>query len=231
MKKNTLGAIKGWALDDRPREKLLHKGKAALSDAELVAILINSGNKNECAVMLSKRILGSINNKLIELGKLSVEDLKRFSGIGQAKAISIVAALELGRRRRSEESDNTVKILNSRSVFEMMQPLIGDLAHEEFWVILMNNSNKVIAKHQLSKGGLTGTIVDIRMIFKKAIEQLATGVILCHNHPSGKLSPSRSDKQITQKIANAGKTLDIKVLDHLIITENDYFSFADKHEL
>ena len=221
-------SIKAWAEDDRPREKLLLKGKMALSDAELIAILIGSGSRNETAVGLAKRILTSINNNLNELGKITVSDLQKFKGIGEAKAISIITALELGRRRRLEEALEKPIITSSKAVFEIMQPLIGELQHEEFWIIFLNNSNKVLYKEQLSKGGLTGTLVDVRLVFKKAIELFATAIILCHNHPSGKLQPSNADKAITNKLKQAGETLDIKVLDHLIVTENAYFSFADE---
>ncbi|MFD1293541.1 DNA repair protein RadC [Lutibacter holmesii] len=221
-------SIKAWAEDDRPREKLVLKGKTALSDAELIAILIGSGNRNESAVDLSKRILSSIDNNLNKLGKLSVSDLQKFKGIGEAKAVSIITALELGRRRRLEEALIVPKITSSKAVFEIMQPLIGELQHEEFWIVYLNNSNKVLFKEQSSKGGLTGTLVDVRLVFKKAIDLFATAIILCHNHPSGKLQPSVADKAITNKLKLAGETLDIKVLDHLIITENAYFSFADE---
>ncbi|MCF6167555.1 DNA repair protein RadC [Lutibacter sp.] len=224
-------SIKSWAEEDRPREKLLLKGKYALSDAELIAILIGSGNKNESAVALSKRILAAIDNNLNKLGKLLVSDLTKFKGIGEAKAISIITALEIGRRRRLEEALEVQKITNSKAVFNIMQPLIGELQHEEFWVLYLNNSNKVLYKNLLSKGGLTGTLVDIRLVFKKAIALYATALILCHNHPSGKLEASSADKSITKKIKQAGETLDIKVLDHLIITENAYFSFADENIL
>ncbi|MBI9040605.1 DNA repair protein RadC [Lutibacter sp.] len=224
-------SIKYWAEDDRPREKLILKGKTALSDAELVAILIGSGSKNESAVNLAKRILASIDNNLNSLGKLTVEDLQKFKGIGEAKAISIITALELGRRRRLEAALELPKISSSKAVFDIMQPIIGELKHEEFWVIYLNNSNKVLYKEQLSKGGLTGTLVDVRLVFKKALDLYATAIILCHNHPSGKLQPSNADKSITQKLKQAGETLDIKVLDHLIVTENAYFSFADENIL
>lgn len=221
-------SIKSWAEDDRPREKLLLKGKSALSDAELIAILIGSGSRNESAVDLSKKILNSIDNSINKLGKLSVLDLQKFKGIGEAKAISIITALELGRRRRLEQALELPKITSSKAVFSIMQPIIGELQHEEFWIVFLNNSNKVLYKQQSSKGGLTGTLVDVRLVFKKAIELYATAIILCHNHPSGKLQPSNADKLITAKLKNAGETLDIKVLDHLIITENAYFSFADE---
>ncbi len=221
-------SIKHWAEDDKPREKMMLKGKAALSDAELIAILIGSGSRNESAVGLSKRILSSVNNNLNALGKLSLKQLMEFKGIGEAKAISITAALELGRRRRSEEPVEFHKITSSKAVFEIMQPVIGELPHEEFWVLYLNNSNKVIHKSQLSKGGITGTVVDVRLIFKTALEHNATSVILSHNHPSGKLQASDADKEITKKLKLAGEQLDVKVLDHIIITENGYFSFQDE---
>lgn len=222
-------SIKSWAEDDRPREKLLLKGKMALSDAELIAILIGSGSKNESAVSLTQRILASVEYNLNNLGKLSVSELQKFKGIGEAKAISIIAALELGRRRRLQEAMELPKITCSKDLYNIMQPILGELPHEEFWILYLNNSNKVLCKEQLSKGGLTGTMVDVRLVFKKGIETNATAIILCHNHPSGKLQPSAADKQITKKLSNAGETLDIKVLDHLIITENAYFSFADEN--
>ncbi len=225
MKKLT---IKSWALDDRPREKLLSKGKSVLSDAELIAILIGSGNREESAVALSKKILQSVANNLNQLAKLSVQELMQFKGIGEAKAISIITALELGKRRQFEMGVTHPKIASSNDVFKLMVPLIGDLQHEEFWVVYLNNANKILAKNQASKGGLTATIVDVRLLFKKALELAATGVIVCHNHPSGKLVPSKADIDLTKKIKEAGKTLDIKLLDHLIITEKVYFSFADE---
>jgi DNA repair protein RadC len=204
------------------------KGKSALSDAELIAILIGSGNRNESAVDLSKRILGSVDNNLNALGKLSISQLMNFKGIGEAKAISIIAAMELGRRRRGEDVVELTKITSSKVVFEIMQPIIGELPHEEFWILYLNNSNKVISKSQLSKGGITGTLVDVRLVFKTALEMGATSLILCHNHPSGALTPSDADKQITRKLKEAGNSLEIKVLDHLIVTENHYFSFVDE---
>lgn len=220
-------AIKDWSEDDKPREKLMLKGKQALSDAELLAILIGSGSRNESAVALSRRILASLDS-LNSLGKMSINYLMNFKGIGQAKAITIIAALELGRRRRAEEKVELTKITSSKVAFEIMQPIIGELAHEEFWVLFLNNSNNVISKTQLSKGGITGTIVDMRLIFKLAFENRATGLILCHNHPSGSTMPSKADKDITQKIKLAGESLDVKVLDHIIITETKYYSFVDE---
>ncbi|MFV8465579.1 RadC family protein [Flavobacterium sp. LB1P62] len=228
MPENSFFPITNWSEDDKPREKLMLKGKSVLSDAELIAILIGSGSRNESAVDLSKRILGSVNNNLNALGKLSISQLTNFKGIGEAKAISIIAALELGRRRRAEDAVELTKITSSKTIFEIMQPIIGELPHEEFWIVYLNNSNKVISKSQLSKGGITGTLVDVRLVFKTALEMGATGLILCHNHPSGTLLPSDSDKQITRKLKLAGDSLEIKVLDHLIVTDTSYFSFVDE---
>jgi DNA repair protein RadC len=228
-KKTSSFPIKKWSLDDRPREKLRDKGRTALSDAELVAILLGSGNRDESAVALSKRILASVSNNLNDLGKLSLEQLKTFKGIGEAKAISLAAAMELGRRRRGEEALIKEKITSSKSVFELMQPILGELPHEEFWIIYLNNSNKVIQKNQQSKGGITGTLVDVRLVLKTALEVGATNLILVHNHPSGAIQPSTMDKQLTEKLKIASQNLDIKVLDHLIITEKAYFSFADQN--
>jgi DNA repair protein RadC len=221
-------SIKHWSEDDKPREKLMLKGKSVLSDAELIAILIGSGSRNESAVSLSKRILLSVNNNLNALGKLSLKQLMEFKGIGEAKAVTIAEALELGRRRRTAEMPDFFKITSSKAVFEIMQPIIGDLLHEEFWVLYLNNANKVIHKAQLSKGGITGTIVDVRLIFKLALEHNATAIILSHNHPSGKLVASDADREITKKLTFAGEQLDIKVLDHIIITEKGYLSFQDE---
>lgn len=228
MEENKHFSIKNWSEDDQPREKLLYKGKNALSDAELVAILIGSGSRNESAVDLCKRILQQNNNQLHQLQKQSIQQLMQFKGIGEAKAITIVAALELAKRLQLSETKELTKIGSSADVCKLMQPLIGDLPHEEFWCLLLNNSNKVIYKFQLSKGGLTQTVVDIRMLFKTVLEHLATAIILVHNHPSGQLLASGADKDITQKIKQAGTTLDIKLLDHLIITATDYLSFADE---
>ncbi len=220
--------IKNWALNDRPREKLLQKGKLALSDAELIAILIGSGNTEESAVELSKRILSKNKNNLNLLGKLSAQQLMIYKGIGEAKAISIIAAMELGRRRRTEDALELVKISSSSTVFELLQPNLGELPHEEFWILYLNNANKIIEKLPISKGGITGTLVDVRVILKKALELGATSLILAHNHPSGNLNPSEADKQLTSKLKIAAESIDIKVLDHLIVTEKSYFSFADE---
>ena len=224
-------SIKQWNEDDRPREKLLQKGKTTLSDAELLAILIGSGSRNESAVELSKRILASVHNNLIELGKCSVSNLISFKGVGEAKAISMIAAMELSRRYNTSEGIKKDKITSSNTVFKILQPILGDLPHEEFWIIYLNNSNKVLRKAQISKGGITGTLVDIRLVLKNALQLGAVALILAHNHPSGALQPSHSDKQLTQKLKKAAESIDIKVLDHLIITEKTYFSFADENLL
>jgi len=224
----TYSSISKWSEEDRPREKLMLKGKEVLSNAELIAILIGSGSKNESAVDLSRRILASVANNLNSLSKLTIAQLMNFRGVGEAKAITIIAALELGRRRRIEKTVDLIKIVSSKMVFEIMQPIIGELPHEEFWVLFLNNSNKVISKSKLSTGGITGTIVDVRLVFKLALENGATSLILCHNHPSGNLQPSDADKEITKKLKLAGDSLDVKVLDHLIITETKYYSFVDE---
>jgi DNA repair protein RadC len=221
-------SIKNWSQDDRPREKLRDKGSRVLSDAELLAILIGSGTVQESAVELSKRILSSVGHNLQNLGKLSIAQLLNFKGIGEAKAIKIKAAMELSRRRRESNPTQLDKINTSLSAFEIMQPLLGHLSHEEFWVLYLNRSNKIVAKTQLSKGGMTSTIVDVRIILKQALEHSATAILQAHNHPSGMLKPSISDKQLTQKLKLASESLDIKVLDHIIVTEKSYFSFADE---
>ncbi len=221
-------SIKDWALEDRPREKLVAKGIQSLSDAELIAILISSGNREESAVELSKRILKSAENNLNTLGKLSLNDLQKFKGIGEAKAISIVAALELGRRRKLSEIIEKKMIKSSKDVFEFFHPILADLPHEEFWVVFLNQSNKIIDKYRASQGGIASTVIDVRLIMKAAIEKLASGIILCHNHPSGNLKPSKSDIDITTKLREAGKIMDIKVLDHVIVTDEKYFSFGDE---
>lgn len=224
-------SIRYWAEDDRPREKLALKGKSVLSDAELLAILIGSGSRNESAVELCKRILGSVDNNLNLLSKLSIQQLCEFKGIGEAKAISIIAALEMGRRRKNENVLELDRITCTRDSFNILQPLIGELAHEEFWVLYLNNNMKVVHKSQLSKGGISGTVVDLRLVFKLALEKNATSIILAHNHPSGSLKPSAADFEVTKKIIFAAQTLDIEVLDHLIITEYDYYSFKDAEKL
>ena len=224
-------SIKNWSDDDKPREKLVNKGRAVLSDAELIAILIGSGSRSESAVELSKRILASVDNNLNELGRLSIKQLMAFKGIGEAKAVSIAAALEVGSRRRGEDAAKIEKIISSKDAYDILHPMLGELEHEEFWILFLNNSNKVLHKAQLSKGGITGTLVDVRIVMKQALELGAVAIILAHNHPSGTLRPSAADKQITQMINTASETLDIKVLDHLIITQKSYYSFADENML
>ncbi len=220
--------IKEWASDDRPREKMMLKGIDSLSNAELLAILIGSGNRNETAVELCQKILKQVDNNLHELGKQSIDDLMKHKGIGEAKAITIVAALELGRRRKVAEVLKKPMISGSQAIFELMQPAIGDLPHEEFWVILLNQAMKIIDKVRISQGGVNSTVIDVRLIMKRAIEKLATSMIVCHNHPSGSTKPSDQDKLITYKIKDSGDILDIKLLDHVIICQNAYLSFADE---
>ncbi len=221
-------SIKNWADDDKPREKLLQKGRTVLSDAELIAILIGSGNRNESAVQLAKRILASVNHNLNDLGKLSFNQLMKFNGIGEAKAVSIAAALEIGRRRRGEELVKIEKVSCSRDAFELLYPYMAELDHEEFWIVYLNNSNKVVHKSQMSEGGITGTLVDVRLVLKQALELGAVALIMAHNHPSGTLRASSADKQLTKKLKVAAEALDIKILDHLILTPHDYLSSADK---
>lgn len=225
-------SVKQWAEDDRPREKLISKGVATLSDTELLAILIGSGSRNETVVELSQRILHSVNNNLNALGKLTIKELiKNFHGVGEAKAVTIIAALELGRRRKLSEIVIDPLIQSSRTVFDIMHPILADLPHEETWVLFLNKANRVIKKHQVSKGGLAHTIIDIRMIMKEAIELLATAMILCHNHPSNDKQPSVEDDIITAQLKEAGKIMDIKLLDHLIICDEGYYSYGDEGRL
>jgi DNA repair protein RadC len=220
--------IKMWAEADRPREKLMLNGRRQLTDAELIAILIGSGNKNETAVDLSKRILLFYNNDLDTLGKASIADLSKFKGIGEAKAITIVAALEMGRRRKETATNELKKIISSKDAFEILYPVFADLNHEEFWILLLNHANFVIGKHLVSKGGMAGTVADPKIIFKTALEQNAASIIMAHNHPSGNLKASTEDIRITKKMTEAGKMLDLYVLDHLIIANRLYFSFGDE---
>lgn len=219
--------ITDWAVEDRPREKLIQKGTSSLSDAELLAILISSGTKDKSAVDLGRELLALANNNLNTLGKLSITDLKKLHGIGTARAVTIAAALELGRRRKLAESPDVIQIKCSKDVADIFQPILSDLTHEEFWILFLNRSNKVINQMKLSQGGVSGTVTDVRLVMKKAIEYLASGIIVCHNHPSGNLNPSESDSKITQKIKEAGNLMDIQLLDHLIISDKDYYSFAD----
>ena len=224
-------SIKQWAVEDRPREKLLSKGIMSLSDAELLAILIGSGTKEASAVDLAKEILRASGNNLNDLSRMNVHDLKKFRGIGEARAISIVAAMELGRRRKLEEVRKKKRIGTSRDVYDFFHPFIGDLSHEEFWVLHLSRSNRILAWKKISQGGIAGTVTDVRLILKDALENTASSLIICHNHPSGNLQPSEADKEITLKIAEAAKIMDIRLLDHLIIGEGGYFSFADENLL
>lgn len=219
--------IKEWSEADRPREKLFLKGRLTLSDAELLAILIGSGHKNHSALDISRLVMSASDQNVSVLSKMNMQDLIKFRGIGKAKAAIIVAALELGRRRRKKISIEEVKLNSSKLVFDLMQPLIGELDHEEFWVLLLNNANKLYYQWKLSMGGITATLVDVRLIYKKALAHKATSIILCHNHPSGNLKPSQSDILLTQKVIKAGTILDIKVLDHVIVSEHGYYSFTD----
>ncbi len=220
--------IKNWAVDDRPREKLLTKGVSSLSDAEIIAILIGSGSREETAVELSKKILSSVDNNLNQLGKLSINDLIKFKGIGEAKAISIVAAMELGKRRKLSDILQKPQITDSKDVFEIFSSILSDTPHEEFWVLFLNRSHKVIDKQKISQGGIHSTVVDTKLILKYAIEKLASGIILCHNHPSGNIKPSKLDIEMTNKISKAIEYIDTKLLDHIIISDKVYFSFADE---
>ncbi len=220
--------IKSWSPEDRPREKLLLKGTSALSDAELVAILIGSGTPKMSAVELSKKILLQGNNNLNELARLSVKDLMKIKGIGEAKAITIVAALELGRRRKEQDPEEKPKINSSKDAFDLLKGEMMDLPKEEFWVLLMNRANRVIKKKRVSEGGVSGTVADPKIIFKLALEELASGIIVAHNHPSGNLQASQSDIDLTRKLKEAGKFLEIQLLDHIIIANQKYLSFADE---
>ena len=227
MKPNTIQSIKNWATEDRPREKMLEKGREALSDVELIAILIGSGNSHESAVGLSRRILRDVGDNLIQLSQLNINDLMVYNGIGEAKAINIVAALELGRRRRFAEVAQQPKIKNSKDAFEFFYMRMADIEHEQFWVMLLNPANKVIKLVKVSDGGINGTSADPKRIFKTALENNATALMLCHNHPSGNVLPSDRDKALTRNLVNGGKLLEIKILDHIIIGIDKYFSFAD----
>lgn len=225
MKEQT--SIKNWSEDDRPREKLLLKGTDSLSNAELIAILFSSGNRKESAVDLAKRILHDHENNLDKLGKLSVNDLMKYNGIGEAKAISLMAALELGKRRKLASVFSNKPISSSADIFHLLQPTLVDLNFEEFWVVFLNRANRVIKKQRFSQGGIAGTVIDVRLILKSAIEHVASSLIACHNHPSGNLTASDSDKKITKKLKDAAQIMDMQLLDHIIIAGDQYFSFAD----
>lgn len=220
--------IKTWAEEDRPREKLMLKGRHSLTDAELLAILIGSGNARESALELSKRLLSENNNDLHVLGQQNIAELMRLKGIGEAKAVSIVAAFELGRRRQELPVNHSQKISSSKDVVQLFRPLLGDLLHEEFWVLFLNRANRIIGKQQISAGGMAGTVADPRMIFKAALDAKALSIILCHNHPSGNRQASEADIRLTKNLVEAGKVLEVSVLDHIIVTQHSFFSFADE---
>lgn len=220
--------IKTWAEDDRPREKLMLKGRMALSDAELIAILLGSGNREETAVDLAKRILADQDNNLFHLGQLSIKDLCQFKGIGEAKAITLIAALEIGRRRRLAEAMERRHITSSTDSFEILEPLMGDLQHEEFWILLLNSANKFMGFKKISQGGMNATVVDARNVFKEALLSNATAIILAHNHPSGQPKPSKQDISITKNLLQVGNALGMPILDHIIVGANQYCSFVDE---
>lgn len=224
-------SIKSWAEEDRPREKLLHKGKAALSDAELLAILLGSGSKEESAVVLAQKILHSVGQNLNELGRCSIAELQTFKGVGPAKAIVIAAATELGRRRQMSRLADKPQISSSRSAFEAIAPVLVDLQYEEFWMLNLNRANRVMSRTKISSGGVAGTVVDAKIVFRRALHAEASSIILCHNHPSGSLRPSEADLELTKKLVAAGKAVDITVLDHLIVSDQGYYSFADEGKL
>lgn len=220
-------SIKQLAKDDRPREKLLTKGREALSNAEILAILIGSGTRDKSAIKVCQEILQSVDNDLSKLARLSIHDLKRFRGIGEAKAISIAAALELGRRRKSLTPRDTI-VKSSKDVYDAARHFFEDLEHEEFRIVLLSRSNKIKSIELISKGGFSGTVADGKLIFKIALQQAASAIILCHNHPSGNLQPSTSDMQLTKQLKGFGAFIELPVLDHLIFTDRSYFSFADE---
>ncbi len=220
--------IKHWAEEDRPREKLLIKGKSSLSEAELIGILLGSGTTTLSAVDVAKLILHEVNYDLNVLARLSVKDLQKFKGIGEARAITIVSALELGRRRKEHEHTSKPRVTNSNSAYEIMKPELMDLGFEEFWILLLKRNNEVIKKVKVSSGGVSGTAVDSKIIFKYALEELASSLILFHNHPSGNCKPSQEDVRLTKKLQSAGQLLDIGVMDHIIFCDHDFYSFADQ---
>ncbi len=227
MKEKT--TIKEWSEEDKPREKLLLKGISALTDVELIAILLRSGNNNMNAVDLARKIMKDNSSSLYNLGKLSINDLMKYKGVGQAKAVSIVAALELGKRRSYSDTIKQEAINSPDDVFNYIYPIIGDLRYEEFWVIFLNKANKIIKKHKIGQGGISNTAVDIRLIMKNALDNFAVGIILCHNHPSGNIKPSNKDIDLTNKIQKAANILQINLLDHIIVGSKKFFSFKDKN--
>lgn len=221
-------SLKQWSESDRPREKLMLKGRSVLSDAELIAILLGSGNRHETAVELGKRLLAACEHDLNKLAKMDIGDLTKFKGIGTAKAISVITALELGRRRKAQSSQINDRVSSSAESYALLEPVLADLGHEEFWTLYLSNANRLLARTCISQGGITGTVADVRLIFRKALELKATAIILAHNHPSGNLKPSHADRQLTKKMREAGQIMDIAVLDHLILGQGQYLSFADE---
>jgi DNA repair protein RadC len=228
MNKYNTHALTQWAVEERPREKGLANGVQQLSDTELIAILLRSGTRNMTAVELARQLLSQVDHNLQELGKLAVHDLLKQKGIGPAKAISLLAALELGRRRGGIQQIDKTPVKSSRTVFHLFHPLLGDLEHEEFWLLMLNRANRVLGRFKVSQGGLSGTVIDTRIILKKALDNLASSIIVCHNHPSGNTQPSDADVKITDKLKKASEMLEIKLLDHVIIADKSYFSFADE---
>lgn len=220
-------SIRDWARDDQPREKLMAHGPGALSDAELLAILIRSGSVKESGLDLAKRIMGDAGQDLHKLGKLGVAELVKYNGMGEAKAITIVAALELGRRRRSTDAQERPSITTSASAHELIRSKLAELPNEVFWVILLDRGNRLLELRKVSEGGLHGTVADPKVIFKMALDHRASSVVLCHNHPSGQLRPSEEDIRLTRKLTDGGRLLDIAIHDHLIVASSGYYSFAD----
>jgi len=220
--------LKSWAVEERPREKVMANGIQYLSDTELLAILVGSGTRNMTAVELARNILQKVGNNLNELGRQSVGDLLKIRGVGPAKAISVLAAMELGRRRAGIQHSDKIPVKSSETVFSLFHPLLGDLDHEEFWLLMLNRANRVLGRFKVSQGGLSGTVIDTRIILKKALDNLASSIIVCHNHPSGNNQPSDADVKITEKLKKAAEMLEIKLLDHVIIADKSYFSFADE---
>ncbi|MCW3075952.1 MAG: hypothetical protein JWO32_561 [Bacteroidetes bacterium] len=221
-------SIKLLAENDRPREKLATLGRHNLSDAELLAIILGSGNRNETAVQLAQRMLSENKNNMNALAKLGLNELKKYKGVGEAKAVNIAAAFELGRRRINHDDGGNIKITSSQIAYSLLARFLGDLPHEEFWILILNRANKVVKEECISKGGISSTVVDARLICKSAIENNASGIILAHNHPSGQLVPSHEDKNITKRLKEALQMFDIALLDHIIVGDQDYFSFGDE---
>ena len=228
MNKYISKSLSTWAVEERPREKVLSNGVQYLSDAELLAILLGSGTKHMTAVELARLILKEAGNNLQLLGRMGIEELVRIKGVGPAKAITILGALELGRRRSGMQHPEKIPVKSSETVYRLFHPLMGDLEHEEFWLLMLNRANRVLGKFKVSQGGLSGTVIDTRIILKKALDNLASSIIVCHNHPSGNKQPSDADVKITEKLKKAAEMLEIKLLDHVIIADKSYFSFADE---